>query len=68
METPQAYIASPAPSLSRTPAHACNGPIRALEPGKHSWEVLTELGLEAAKIGDLVRQGIVGAVDSKAKL
>ncbi|KZV64425.1 CoA-transferase family III [Peniophora sp. CONT] len=67
-DTPQAYIASPAPSLSRTPAHACNGPIRALEPGKHSWEVLAELGFESAKIDDLVRQGVVGAVDAKAKL
>jgi crotonobetainyl-CoA:carnitine CoA-transferase CaiB-like acyl-CoA transferase len=64
VDTPQSYISTPAPSLSRTPARQFDGPIDFLNPGEHSRTVLAELGLPAREIDRLVAAGIISDGDN----
>ena len=63
VDTPQTYISSPAPTLSRTPANMFNGPIGFVSPGEHSREILTELGLSPHEVSKLVAAGVVSIAD-----
>lgn len=47
---------SPLPRFSRTPGKVRH---RVVPPGRHSGEILVELGLKASEIGDLVERGMI---------
>lgn len=47
---------APAPRFSRTPGRIRHG---VMPPGRHSREVLAELGLKADEIGDLAQRGVI---------
>ena len=55
-EHPGLFEPSPAPQLSRTPGHR---PRRKPKPGFHTLAVLDELGLSAAHVGRLLKDGLV---------
>lgn len=67
---------NPAPFLSRTPASAdtSNSYLNLLKAGEHTYEVLSELGLQESEVMALVKEGVVGGasadgrVEEKAKL
>jgi alpha-methylacyl-CoA racemase len=50
-------LPAPAPRFDRTPAGHPEPPVRA---GKHTINVLEELGLDAEEITELSRTGVIG--------
>lgn len=61
-------IPNPAPKLSRTPATSSVARGSPPEEGKHSIEILSELGYNSSEISELISTGIVHPSEKQSKL